>query len=69
MPCFENVQEIQLNKKGLRKMNLIYKESWLDSDFDSYLLYLDDLLINNQTSKDKENNPISFQEFRESIQA
>ena len=55
--------------KGLREMNSIYKESWLDSDLDSYLYYLDSFLSNGQANQDEESKPMSFETFRESIQA
>lgn len=47
-------------------METIYYDTWLSSDFDSYLLYLDGLLTN---TNPEDNKPMNFQEFRENIQA
>ena len=45
--------------------NSLYSNTWFDSDLDSYLMYLDGYINNGKNVGDDE--PMSFDEFRESI--
>lgn len=38
---------------------------WFDSDFDSYLLYMDDYICKQLNKEQDESKPISFEEFRQ----
>lgn len=46
-----------------------YLESWFNSDFQSYLLYLDGYISKTKSNEESSNKPMNFEEFRQSITA